>query len=127
MAQFEIESNRNLETLRPLFQVMEHKGIRYELLQSVSPAGWRWVAHTSLTEPKMGFSRSKQLAEFAAQSAIDKALSGRSAERIFMKARYGVSPQQRPVEEPPPPPREEPRPREGPPPGPPPKEEPPSQ
>jgi hypothetical protein len=53
---------------------MEHKGVRYELLQTSHPAGWKWVVHISATKTKTGFSHSKQLAKFAAIKAIDNAL-----------------------------------------------------
>jgi hypothetical protein len=53
---------------------MEHKGIRYDVVQSASPRGWKWVVHLSATKTKTGFSYSKQLAAFAAIKAIDNAL-----------------------------------------------------
>jgi hypothetical protein len=56
---------------------MEHKGIRYDLVQALSPRGWKWVAHLSATETKTGFSYSKQMAQFAAIRAIDKALEAK--------------------------------------------------
>jgi predicted RNase H-like HicB family nuclease len=51
---------------------MDHKGIRYELLQTVS--GWKWVAHISHTKQATGFSSSRELAIRAAKRAIEKAL-----------------------------------------------------
>ncbi len=53
---------------------MEHNGVRYELLQTSHPAGWKWVVHISATKTKTGFSHSKQVAKFAAIKAIDNAL-----------------------------------------------------
>jgi hypothetical protein len=53
---------------------MEHKGIRYELQQTTDPAGWKWLVHVTTTDSRIGFSRSKQLAEFAAFKAIDQAI-----------------------------------------------------
>jgi hypothetical protein len=52
---------------------MDHKGVRYELLQTMNPAGWKWVVHLGEIQPA-GFSSSKQLAIHAAQRAIEKAL-----------------------------------------------------
>jgi hypothetical protein len=53
---------------------MDHKGLRYELLQTTNPAGWKWVAHISPTKQAVGFSSSKDLAAHAAKRAIEKAL-----------------------------------------------------
>jgi hypothetical protein len=53
---------------------MEHKGVRYELLQTVHPAGWKWVAHISHTKQATGISSSKELATHAAKRAIEKTL-----------------------------------------------------
>jgi hypothetical protein len=53
---------------------MNHKGVRYELLPTTDPAGWKWVAHLSATKQAMGFSFSKELAEHAAKRAIEKTI-----------------------------------------------------
>jgi len=53
---------------------MDHKGLRYEVLQTVHPAGWKWVAHLSPTRTQTGFSSSKEVAISAAKRAIEKAL-----------------------------------------------------
>jgi hypothetical protein len=52
---------------------MLHKGVRYELLQTVHPSGWKWVV--SHTKQTTGFSFSKDLAIRAAKRAIEKALA----------------------------------------------------
>jgi hypothetical protein len=52
---------------------MEYKGVRYELLQTMNPAGWKWVAHVGESQPA-GFSSSRDLASHAAKRAIEKAL-----------------------------------------------------
>jgi len=54
---------------------MEHKGVRYMVLQTVHPSGWKWVAHISHTKQTTGFSSSKDLAIRAAKRAIEKALA----------------------------------------------------
>ena len=54
---------------------MEHKGVRYVVLQTVHPSGWKWVAHISHTKQTTGFSSSKDLAIRAAKRAIEKALA----------------------------------------------------
>jgi hypothetical protein len=53
---------------------MEHRGVRFELMQMTSPSGWKWIAHLSPTKMRTGFSRSKDIAAFAATRAIDEAL-----------------------------------------------------
>jgi hypothetical protein len=53
---------------------MEHKGVRYELLQTTNPSGWKWIAHLSPLKTQAGFSSLKQLAIHAAKRAIEKAL-----------------------------------------------------
>jgi hypothetical protein len=54
---------------------MEYKGVRYEILQTVHPPGWKWVAHISHTKQTTGFSSSKDLAVHAAKRAIEKVLA----------------------------------------------------
>ena len=54
--------------------LMDHKGVRYEVLEAVSPSGWKWVVHLSPIKTQTGFSFSKDLAIHAAKRAIEKAL-----------------------------------------------------
>jgi hypothetical protein len=54
--------------------LMDHKGVRYEVLQAVHPSGWKWVAHISPTRQITGFSSYKEIAIRAAKRAIEKAL-----------------------------------------------------
>jgi len=60
--------------------VMEYRGFRYELLQMTSPSGWKWIVHLGPTKTQTGFSRSKEIAAFAATRAIDKALKATTGE-----------------------------------------------
>jgi hypothetical protein len=53
---------------------MNHKGVRYEVLQALHPAGWKWVAHISSTRQTTGFSSEKEIAIRAAKRAIEKVL-----------------------------------------------------
>ena len=53
---------------------MEHKGVRYELLQTEHAFGWKWVAHISPTRQITGFSSYKEIAIQAAKRAIEIAL-----------------------------------------------------
>lgn len=59
---------------------MEHRGLRYECLQMINPSGWKWIVHLSPTKTQVGFSRSKEIAAFAATRAIDKALKDEKRE-----------------------------------------------
>jgi hypothetical protein len=54
---------------------MEHKGIRYEVVQTLQPRGWKWIVHLDSTRTQTGFASDKQLAIHAATRAIDKALA----------------------------------------------------
>jgi hypothetical protein len=51
---------------------MEHKGIRYDVLRTTSPNGWKWVVHITASDTKTGFSYSKEMAAFAAKKAIER-------------------------------------------------------
>jgi hypothetical protein len=53
---------------------MDHKGVRYEVLQALHPPGWKWVAHISPTRQATGFSSYREIAINAAKRAIEKAL-----------------------------------------------------
>ena len=61
---------------------MYHKGVRYELLQTVHPSGWKWIAHISHTKQITGFSRSKELAIHAAKRAIEKGLETEEGKHV---------------------------------------------
>jgi hypothetical protein len=61
---------------------MDHKGVRYELLQSVHPSGWKWIAHISHTKQITGFSGSKEMAIHAAKRAIEKALDAEEGKQV---------------------------------------------
>ena len=56
---------------------MEYRGMRYELVQTGNPAGWKWVVHLNSVRMQSGFSSDKQLAIFAAMHAINKAINGK--------------------------------------------------
>ena len=60
---------------------MEHKGLRYEVLQMTHPSGWKWIVHLSAIKTQTGFCRSKDVALFAATRAIDKALEAEKKEK----------------------------------------------
>ena len=59
---------------------MEHRGVRYVLVQTAKPAGWKWVVHLNPIRTLSGFSSDKQLAIHGAKRAIDKALDGEKKE-----------------------------------------------
>jgi len=56
---------------------MEHKGVRFELVKTADPAGWKWVVHLNSIRTLTGFSSDRQLAIHAAMRAIDRALDGK--------------------------------------------------
>ena len=53
---------------------MEYRGVRYELVHTVIPAGWKWIVHLNSVRTQTGFASDKQLAIHAAMRAIDKAI-----------------------------------------------------
>ena len=53
---------------------MEYRGVRYELVHTVIPAGWKWIVHLSPVRTQTRFASDKQLAIHAAMRAIDKAV-----------------------------------------------------
>ena len=60
---------------------MEHRGVRYALVEIDNPAGWKWVVHLNSSRTVTGFSSDKQLAIHAATRAIDKALDDGKKEK----------------------------------------------
>jgi hypothetical protein len=64
-----------------MLPLMEHNGVRYELLETVNPPGWKWVARISPIKQAAGFSASKELAVHAAKRAIEKALEAEKRRR----------------------------------------------
>jgi hypothetical protein len=53
---------------------MEYRGIRYEVVQTASPNGFKWVVHLDSTHTKTGISHSRRTAILDAERAIDKTL-----------------------------------------------------
>jgi hypothetical protein len=51
---------------------MEHKQVKYQILQTLSPTEWKWIVHFP-TETKSGVSGSKSRAIPSAISAINRA------------------------------------------------------
>jgi hypothetical protein len=54
---------------------MEHKGIKYQVVQTANPTGWRWTVQLADNRTKTGTSYSKGNAIFRAVAAIDQALA----------------------------------------------------
>jgi hypothetical protein len=61
---------------------MEHKGIEYQILQTLSRSKWKWVVHLSATEEKTGVTTSKRKAIDSAIKAIDSAKVAEVRERF---------------------------------------------
>lgn len=53
---------------------MEHRGIRYQVVQTGSPTGFLWTVYLNEKGTKTGVSFSRENAVFNAERAIDKAL-----------------------------------------------------
>jgi major membrane immunogen (membrane-anchored lipoprotein) len=52
---------------------MEHKGIEYQIIQTLSRSEWKWVVFLSPTQTKEGATTSKKKAIEAAIQTIDRA------------------------------------------------------
>jgi dsRNA-specific ribonuclease len=57
---------------------MEHKGVRYEIVQTGSPTGFLWTVYLNEKTTKTGVSFSRENAVFNAERAIDKAIGNKS-------------------------------------------------
>ncbi len=53
---------------------MEHKGIEYQILQTASPKGFKWIVRLDATMTRTGVAPSRSGAIFEAEWAIDKSL-----------------------------------------------------
>ena len=53
---------------------MEHNGTEYSVVQTISPAGWRWTVRIPGRKPKTGLSHNRQMAANAAKAAIETAI-----------------------------------------------------
>jgi hypothetical protein len=52
---------------------MEHKGIRYSVVQTSSPTGWKWIVHLNERRTKTGTAPNRVAAIRFAEMAIAKA------------------------------------------------------
>jgi hypothetical protein len=59
---------------------MEHKGIKYQIVQTANPTGFRWAVQLDENKTKTGVSTSKGNAIFNAVSFIDRAIRERPKE-----------------------------------------------
>jgi hypothetical protein len=53
---------------------MDHKGVAYQLVQSLSPEGWRWTVELEDGRRKTGVVMSRAMAIQHAINVIDKAI-----------------------------------------------------
>ena len=60
---------------KPVISCMEYKGIAYQVVQTASPARWRWTVHLDDGQTKTGMPSTEQYAIFDATNAIEKALN----------------------------------------------------
>lgn len=62
---------------------MEHKGIKYSIVEIAD--GWKWVVHLGATRTRTGVSRTRAHAVLDAEHAIDMALKAKTAEPTQLK------------------------------------------
>ena len=53
---------------------MRHRDIEYEVVQTVSPTGWKWTFQIEGQQMKTGNAGSRAIATVLVQAAIDKAI-----------------------------------------------------
>jgi len=53
---------------------MEYKGIRFEVVQTANPTGWKWVVYFNSDRRKSGNSFSRAMAITSAKYVIEKSL-----------------------------------------------------
>src|SRR4051812_6396189 len=58
---------------------MEYRGVRYELVHTVIPAGWKWIVHLNSVRTQTGFD--KQLAVHAAMAPSTMPSTGKRKRR----------------------------------------------
>ena len=58
---------------------MDHKGIKYHVVQTANPTGFKWTVHLDETRTRTGQSYSKGSAILDAQKKIDRALKEQKA------------------------------------------------
>jgi hypothetical protein len=53
---------------------MEHQGVEYTIVQTISPTGWKWSFDRNGRKPKTGIAYSRAEAVGAAERAIGQSL-----------------------------------------------------
>jgi hypothetical protein len=73
---------------------MEYKGIRYDVLQTANPTGWKWTVWLDERRTKTGVCFSRATAIIFAEHAIEKIMkrSGRRLAQVLksLEARSGA-------------------------------------
>ena len=59
---------------------MEYKGVEYQVLQTTSPPGWKWIVFLDANRTRTGYSRTRAMAILDAEHVIDKALRSLNSE-----------------------------------------------
>ena len=59
---------------------MEYRGIRYQVVQTANPTGFKWTAQLDATRSRTGQSYSMKSAILDAERAIDKAIRAKKTE-----------------------------------------------
>ena len=66
---------------------MEYKAIQFEIIQTTSPCGWKWVVFLDATKTRTGTALTRADAVLDAEFAIDQALEGRKCSEKVLKLR----------------------------------------
>jgi len=57
---------------------MEHKDVRFDVVQTASPTGWKWTVYIPGRRPKSGTTINTPMAIQLAETAIDRAIRVKS-------------------------------------------------
>jgi hypothetical protein len=83
-----------VSALQPWITEMEYKGIRYDVLQTANPTGWKWTVWLDERRTKTGVCFSRATAIIFAEHAIEKIMkrSGRRLAQVLksLEARSGA-------------------------------------
>ena len=64
---------------------MEYKTIRFEVIETTNPYGWKWIVFLDLTKTRTGIGLTRADAVLDAEFAIDKALERRMCSEESLK------------------------------------------
>ena len=65
---------------------MEHKGVQFEVVQTINPCCWKWVVFLDAVRMRTGIALTRADAVLDGELAIEKALEGQKPRKITAAA-----------------------------------------